>query len=174
MRFRGIVTLMMIAPTFLGPTRGQERSPERPPQLIIFERQGAPGKIEAARLCESLKITMKELQAPAEPLPVLFVFHINESEADVFGVKETSVWRTDRDGGVRYELWILGMPTDETYSGLAEIFLERHFGVAIEDAERKRVVHAVKARLAGMVSVEVLRQNKLAGMKSPGPVDRRK
>jgi len=173
MRFRGIVTLAIVVPAVLGPTRGQERPPDRSPQLVIFERQSAPGKVEAVKLCKSLKITMQELQVSAEPLPVLVVFHINESEADLFGVKETSVWRTERDGGVRYELWIVGEPTDEVYSGLAEIFLERHFGMAIDDAERKRVVHAVKERLAGIVSVEALRQDKLVGMKPPGHVDHR-
>ena len=169
MRYREFVRLMVLVLGSTAVTYSQGHSTSRPAQVVIFERRVALGTVEIAKLQQSLSIAQTELQAPAGPLPDLFVFHINDVETELFGVKETSVWRTGRDGGVRYEWWIVGEPTDQTYSALAEIFLERYHGLAVDDAERGRVLHAITQRLSRTVSVAELRQNKPTEVKSSGP-----
>lgn len=126
-------------------------------QMILFERPGAPGKISIDKIRQSLKFAAQELHTPGDILPGAIVFHIAESEAELFGVKRTSIWQTaGREGGIRLEIWIIGEPKDEDYSKLAVVLLEHYFNVAIDPTEGKRAVLVVAKKLSGMVSAEEL------------------
>ncbi|HEY2120915.1 MAG TPA: hypothetical protein VGH37_17125 [Candidatus Acidoferrum sp.] len=126
-------------------------------QVILFERPGAPGKISIDKIRQSLKLAAQELHTPGDALPGTIFFHISESEAELFGVKRTSIWQTaGREGGIRFEIWIVGEPTDEDYSKLAVVLLEHYFNVAIDPTEGKRVALVVTKKLNGMVSAEEL------------------
>jgi hypothetical protein len=142
---------------------------DKPQQFILFERPGAPGKINVDKLRESLKLAAQELHTPADILPGTIVFHISESEAELFGVKSTSIWRTGRKGGIGYEFWFVGEPTDADYSGLAVVLLEDHFNVSLDPTEGKRAVLAVTKKLRGMVSAEELGFNKSTVIESVPP-----
>jgi hypothetical protein len=159
MRLAELGTLTFVGLAALGTAQAQDGVSRKSSPLVIFERQDAPGKVDEFKISEALRIAMQELRVPAQALPSFVIFHISETEAELFGVKVTSIWRTGRENGIRYEVWIVGEPNDEAYAKLAEIFLERHFGLTVEGAERKRVVHAVTDALAGTVSVERLRKD---------------
>jgi hypothetical protein len=129
----------------------------KPSQVILFERPGAPGKISIDKVHQSLKLAAQELHTPGDILPGTILFHIAESEAELFGVKRTSIWQTaGREGGIRFEIWIIGEPTDEDYSKLAVVLVEHYFNVALDPTEGKRAVLVVTKKLSGMVSAEEL------------------
>jgi len=54
-----------------------------------------------------------------------------------------------RDTGstTRYELWIIGEPSDLTYSYIAENGLEDHFKLKVDDRARGRILRTVRSRL---------------------------
>lgn len=135
-------------------------------EFTLFERPGAPGKINPDKLRKSLELAAQELHTPTGALPRAIIYHINESEAELFGVTGTSIWRTLRSAGVRYEFWFVGEPTDETYSALAVVWLEHYFNVALTPVEGKRVVLVITKKLNGMVSAEELAHTKSPSLAS--------
>ncbi len=154
------------------PTASLEPYPlSKLPQFILFERPGATGKVNVDKLRASLALAAQELHTPENAFPGAVVFHITEAEAGLFGVKDTSVWRTGRDGGIRYEFWVVGEPTDEKHGVLAVILLQYHFHISLSLAETKRAVLAVKGKLRETVSAEELARSRAGGVVTVQPAE---
>ena len=66
----------------------------------------------------------------------------------------TSVWKTLRGVEYRYELWVVGEPTDETYSALAVSLFKDSFGLSLKQQEAKRVKDIVAMKLAMTLSAK--------------------
>jgi len=123
---------------------------------IVMEMADAPGRVDQQKIDESVLWAVTELHLNAKSLPVIAVFHISPSAAVRLGIRSTSLWR-DRGDANRYELWIVGAPSNTIYSQMAVGILEPHFSLKLDDAERGRVIQAVCSRLDSTVSADALR-----------------
>ena len=90
----------------------------------------------------------------------IYVFHVSAADAKAAGVEMTSVWKTLREGGYRYELWVVGEPSDEVYGSLAVSLLKDSFGLSLEQKEAKRLKDIVAMKLATTLSAKELKPKK--------------
>jgi hypothetical protein len=143
-------SLMLLMVTLLaGPTLAQPK-----PEFIIFEHPRAPGKISEGKLHRSLQLAAQELHVSGELRSSIYVFHVSEADAKAAGVEVTSVWKTLRGEGYRYELWVVGEPIDEAYGSLAVSLLKDSCGLLLEQAEAKRLKDSVAMKLGMTLSAK--------------------
>ena len=133
------------------------------PEFIVFEHARAPGKVSEDKLHHSLHLAAQELNVSGELQSSIYVFHVSAADAKAAGVEMTSVWKTLRDGGYRYELWVVGEPTDEVYGSLAVSLFKDSFGLSLERQEAKRLTDIVAMKLAMTVSAKELKPQKRTG-----------
>jgi len=128
-------------------------------EFIVFEHPRAPGKVSEDKLHRSMQFAAQELQVSQELQSSIYVFHVSAADAKAAGVEMTSVWKTLRSGGYRYELWVIGEPTDEVYGSLAVSLLKDSFGLSLEQEEAKRVKDIVAKKLAMTLTVKERQPN---------------
>ncbi len=114
--------------------------------ILVMEMADAPGKIDQQKLQESMFWAVQELHVERQALPLIAVFHVSLSAAERFGIRGTSLWR-NRGDSKRYELWIVGEPSNSIYSQMAVSILERHFALRVDGARRASAIRAVCSRL---------------------------
>ncbi len=119
-----------------------------------------PGKVSEDKLYRSLQFAAQELHVSPELQSSIYVFHVSAADVKAAGVEMTSVWKTLRNGGYRYELWVVREPTDETYGSLAVSLLKDSFGLLLEQQEARRVKDIVAMKLAMTLSAKELKPNK--------------
>ena len=130
------------------------------PEFIVFEHPRAPRKVSEDKLHRSVQLAAQELHVSGELQSSIYVFHVSAADAKAAGVEMTSVWKTLRDGRYRYELWVVGEPTDEVYGSLAVSLLKDSFGLSLEQKEAKRLKDIVAMKLAMTLSAKELKPNK--------------
>jgi len=151
-----IVSLMLFLVTLLS----GEALAQSKPGFIVFEHPRAPGKLSEDKLHRSLQLAAQELHVSGELQSSIYVFHVSATDAKAAGVEMTSVWKTLRDGGYRYELWVVGEPTDEAYGSVAVSLLKDSFGLSLEQEEGKRLKDSVAMKLATTLNARKLKPNK--------------
>jgi len=129
-------------------------------EFIVFEHPRAPGKVSEGKLHRSLQLARQELHVSGELQSSIYVFHVSAADAKTAGVEMTSVWKTLRDGGYRYELWVVGEPTDEVYGSLAVSLLKDFFDLSLQQEEAKRLKDSVAMKLATTLDARQLKPNK--------------
>jgi hypothetical protein len=117
----------------------------------------APGTIDRLRLTAALELTAAELNVSVHDLPSIVVFHLSKEMAARLGVAVSSTV-CSTGSTTRYELWIIGEPSDLTYSFMAENILEDHFKLKVEDSERARVLRTVVSTLNITVDAKAFRR----------------
>ena len=151
-----IMSLTLVVMTLLsGAALAQSR-----PEFILFEHPRAPGKVSEDKLYRSLQLAAQELHVSGELPFSIYVFHVSAADAKTAGVEMTSVWKTLRGGGYRYELWVVGEPTDEVYGSLAVSLLKDSFALSLEQEEAKRLKDSVAMKLATTLNARKLKPNK--------------
>jgi hypothetical protein len=130
------------------------------PEFIVFEHPRAPGKVSEDKLHLSMQLAAQELQVSQELQSIIYVFHVSAADAKAAGVEMTSVWKTLRSGGHRYELWVVGEPTDEVYGSLAVSLLKDSFGLSLQQEEAKRLKDSVALKLATTLDARKQKPNK--------------
>ena len=151
-----IVSLMFFIVTLLpGAVLAQSK-----PEFIVFEHSRAPGKVSEDKLHRSLQLAAQELRVSGELQSSIYVFHVSAADAKAAGVEMTSVWKTLRDGAYRYELWVVGEPTDDVYGSLAVSLLKDSFRLPLEQEEAKRLKDSVAMKLATTLNARKLKPNK--------------
>jgi hypothetical protein len=106
----------------------------------------APGTVDRLRLTASLKLTAAELHVSVHDLPSIAVFHLSKAAAAQLGRAVSSTVRST-GSTTYYEWWIIGEPSNLTYTYMAENTLEDHFKVKVEDSERGHILRTVLSRL---------------------------
>lgn len=154
-----ITSLVLLMATLLSAAARAQSKPE----FIVFEHARAPGKVREDKLHQSLQLAAQELQVSGELQSSVYIFHVSAADAKAAGVEMTSVWKTLRDGGYRYELWVVGKPTDEVYGSLAVSLLKDSFGLSLEQQEAKRLKDIVAMKLAMTLSAKELKPKTRAG-----------
>lgn len=123
-----------------------------------METADAPGVIDRRKLTESLKLTGAELNVDECDLPTIIVFHLSKVAAAKLHLTGSFTAINRTDSTTRYEMWIIGEPSDYVYSGMAENIVVRHFQWKVKDSERTRIVQSVQSRLGMIVSAEALQK----------------
>jgi hypothetical protein len=122
---------------------------------LVMEMGDAPGRVDQRKVDESIRWAVKELYLEGQPLPLIVVFHISPAVAVRLGIEGTSLWHNGGDSK-RYELWIVGEPTNEIYGQMAVSILDRHFALKLDDATRTRAIQTVCSRVDSTVSAKSL------------------
>ena len=134
--------------------------PQCKPEFILFEHPRAPGKVSEDKLHRSLELAAQGLHVSGNLQSSIYVFHVSAADAKAAGVEMTSVWKTLREGGYRYELWVVGEPSDEVYGSLAVSLLKDSFGLSLEQKEAKRLKDIVAMKLAMTLSAKEVKSKK--------------
>lgn len=114
--------------------------------VVVLNTADAPGTIDRLKLTASLELTAAELHVTVHDLPSIVVFHLSKVAAAKLG-RAVSSTVCSTGSTTYYEWWIIGEPSDLTYSYMAENTLENHFKLKVEAAERGRILRTVLSRL---------------------------
>jgi len=122
----------------------------------VLEMADAPGRVDQQKVNQSMIWAVRELNLGGQSLPFVAVFHVSLAAAKHLGIEGTSLWQ-NRGGNNRYELWIVGEPSNRVYSLMAVNVLERHFALGLDEASRTRAVEAVCRRLDSTVNASAIK-----------------
>ena len=142
--------------TILGPPSSAQKAKESP-VLVLMETRDAPGTVDPEKLEQCLHLTLREMSLDKRELPRIAVYHVSQKTADYLGVDTNSIWRANGGGHPRYEMWIVGTPTNSLYSYMMERILQMHFQVAMDERQRSRILEDVERGLNATVDVRSFR-----------------
>jgi hypothetical protein len=126
--------------------------------ITTFEEPGAPGSLDIAKLRESLRLTMQEHDLATRQVPRIVVFHISQSTADRLDIHTNSVWRNmGRSGNQRYEIYLVGKPSNYLFTYMFENVLEQHFHLNVDESNRSKIIGHVERALDATVDVRSFR-----------------
>lgn len=131
--------------------------PHEASPFVVLETSDAPGTLDTNKLLECLKMTLREMNLDGRELPRILVYHISPEAGHYIGVDTNSSWRSTGGGNSRYEMWIVGKPSNYLYIYMLENILERHFQVQIDEAARSRLVNHVERGLSATVDARSFR-----------------
>jgi hypothetical protein len=132
-------------------------APDDPTSVVVMDTADAPGTVDRLRLTAILELTAAELHLSVRDLPSIVVFHLSKDAAAKLGLAVSSTV-CSTGSTTRYELWIIGEPSDLTYSYMAENILEDHFKLKVENSERARILRTVRSRLNMTVDAKAFRK----------------
>src|SRR5215470_17822611 len=124
---------------------------------VVMETADAPGTVDRLKLTASLELTAAELHVSVRDLPPIVVFHLSRAAAAKLNLAVSSTVRST-GSTTRYELWIIGEPSDLIYSFMAENILEDHFKLKVDDSARGRILRTVRSRLNMTVDAKAFRE----------------
>jgi len=125
--------------------------------FVIFETGDAPGTLDTNKLSECLQLTLREMNLDGRELPRIAVYHISAEAGHYLGVDTNSNWKSSGGGHMRYEMWIVGKPSNYLFTYMLENILERHFQLQVDDAARSRIVTHIERGLNATVDVRSFR-----------------
>jgi len=120
--------------------------PDAIADVVVLNTADAPGTVDRLKLTASLELTAAELHVTVHDLPSIVVFHLSKVAAAQLG-RAVSSTVCSTGSTTYYEWWIIGEPSDLTYSYMAENTLENHFKLKVEATERGRILRTVLSRL---------------------------
>jgi hypothetical protein len=126
-------------------------------RVVVMDTADAPGTVDRLRLTASLELTAAELHVSVHDLPSIVVFHLSKAAGAQLG-RAVSSTVCSTGSTTYYEWWIIGEPTNLTYSYMAENTLEHNFRLKVEDSERGRILRIVLSRLDMTVDAKAFRQ----------------
>ena len=140
-----------------GPGPAATHTPDDPTSVVVMDTADAPGTVDGLRLTATLELTAAELHVSVRDLPSIVIFHLSKDAAAKLGLAVSSTV-CSTGSTTRYELWIIGEPSDLTYSYMAENILEDHFKLKVENSERARILRTVRSRLNMTVDAKAFRK----------------
>lgn len=133
------------------------KAPRDSSRFVIFESSDAPGTLDVQKLSDCLRLTLREMNRDGRELPRIAVYHISPETGHYLGVETNSNWRSSGGGHPRYEMWIVGKPSNYLFTYMLENILERHFQLQIDEAARSRLVNQVESGLNATVDARSFR-----------------
>jgi hypothetical protein len=125
--------------------------------VVVLNTADAPGTVDRLKLTASLELTAAELHVTVHDLPSIVVFHLSKVAAAQLG-RAVSSTVCSMGSPTYYEWWIIGEPSDLTYSYMAENTLENHFKLKVEATERGRILRTVLSRLGMTVNAKAFQK----------------
>lgn len=124
---------------------------------IILEGADAIGAIERSKVADCIDYTAQELHVEAKELPKILVYHVSQETADALGITSGSTWRTRGKGQFRYEMWVVGAPSNSAWSHAIMDILQQYFEMDLPARQREKMMEHVERRMDATVSVKTLR-----------------
>ena len=153
-----LVRIFLVCVAALGQSASAAASDTRDPlPFVIFETADAPGTLDPQKLSECLHLSLRELGLDGRDLPRIAVFHISPQAGRILGVTTNSNWKNNGGGTPRYEMWIVGRPSNYLFSYMLENILERHFQVKVDETARARMIRHIESGLNDTVDVRSFR-----------------
>jgi len=143
--------------TLAGPEPAATNKPDDLTSVVVMDTADAPGTVDRLRFTAALELTAAELHLIVRDLPSIVIFHLSKDAGAKLGLSVSSTV-CSTGSTTRYELWIIGEPSDLTYSYMAENILEDHFKLKVEDSERARILRTVRSRLNMTVDAKAFRK----------------
>jgi hypothetical protein len=143
-----VVTTMCCHLASAGKTRNDQRN-----SLVIMETGDAPGAVDPEKVSECLRLVVRELNLDSRELPIIVLYHISKDAAKYMGIRENFFGRNSGGRESRYEMWIIGKPSNFLYTYMLENILERHFVLRLNVVERTRIIQHVESNLDATVNV---------------------
>ena len=138
---------LMLLPVMFAQCAHAQAHPQTVEPFVIIEESGASGKIEPQKLAVALHLMIQQLHIEATELPTIVIYHISPRSARFIGLSASSIFRNTGSGNLRYEMWIIGIPSSHAYSYFLESMLEHHFNVSIGDEARSLAIREVEHAL---------------------------
>jgi hypothetical protein len=145
------------------------QGPDQLADFVVMETADVSSTIDTQKLSLSLKLTSAELGVGERDLPTITVFHLSRADAAKLHLSEDFAGISGSGSSLRYEMWLIGEPSDYVYSRFAENIIEHHFDLKVNNAERARIVQSVCSRLKATVSVTGFQRRGSSGCVSPPP-----
>lgn len=123
---------------------------------IILEGADAVGAIDRGKIAECMEFTAHELHVGEKELPKILVYHVSQETADSLGIASGSTWRTRGKGQFRYEMWVVGAPSNSGWSHAIMDILQQYFEMDLPARQREKMMEHVERRLDATVSVKAL------------------
>jgi hypothetical protein len=123
---------------------------------IVLEGADAVGAIEKSKIADCIDYTAHELHVEDKELPKILVYHVSQETADSLGIVSGSTWRTRGKGQFRYEMWVVGAPSNANWSHAIMDILQQYFEMDIPARQRDKMMEHVERRLDATVSVKIL------------------
>ena len=125
--------------------------------FVIFETSDAPGTLDSNKLSECLQLTLREMNLDGRELPRIAVYHISAEAGHRLCIETNSNWRSSGGGHLRYEMWIVGKPSNSLFTYMLENILERNFNLQVDEAARSRIVTRIERGLDATVDLRSFR-----------------
>lgn len=126
-------------------------------ELLVVEERDAVGLIDKKKIADCIHLIVHELHAEDRELPKILVYHVSQESANYMGVGPGSTWRTMGNGHFRYEIWLIGEPSNLAYAYAVESVLHQYLGVSLAEDQRAKIVQRVVRNLNATVNVKPLR-----------------
>jgi hypothetical protein len=123
---------------------------------IILEGADTMGAIDRSKIADCIDFMARELHVEDKELPKILVYHVSQETADSLGIASGSTWRTRGKGQFRYEMWVVGAPSNSTWSHAIMDILQQYFEMDIPARQREKMMEHVARRLDATVSVKDL------------------
>ncbi len=98
-----------------------------------------------------------ELGVAGRTLPRITIYHVSESSARYLGIDASTLYRNTGGGKMRYEMWVVGKPSNIAYSYMFENILTQDFGITILETERVHILQKVQRKLDATVDAKSFR-----------------
>jgi len=125
-------------------------------ELVVVEERDAVGLIDKTKIANCIHLIVHELRIEDRELPKIIVYHVSQESAEYLGVGSGSTWRTRGNGQFRYEIWLIGEPSNIEYTSAVEGVLHQYFGVPLDEDQRAKIVRKVEGSLNATVDVKAL------------------
>lgn len=96
--------------------------PNQSSPFVIFETSDAPGKLDSTKIEECLRLTLREMNVDGRQLPRIVIYHISPEAGRYLGIDTNSNWRSSGGGHLRYEMWIVGPPSNSLLTYCSRMF----------------------------------------------------
>jgi hypothetical protein len=124
---------------------------------IILEGADSVGALDRNKIADCIDYVARELHVEDKELPKILVYHVSQETADTLAISSGSTWRTRGKGQFRYEMWVVGAPSNSTWSHAIMDILQQFFEMDIPVRQREKMMEHVERRLDATVSVKDLR-----------------
>jgi len=123
---------------------------------IILEGAHSVAALDRSKIADCIDYVARELHVEDRELPRILVYHVSQETADTLGITSGSTWRTRGKGQFRYEMWVVGAPSNSTWSHAIMDILQQFFAMDIPVRQREKMMEHVERRLDATVSVKGL------------------
>lgn len=153
--WKTVFVFMALSIALFAQSQDREKNAGRP--FVVIEEPGAPGRIDAKKLDQCLGMMVRELGLEGRELPPMVIYHLSEKSAHFLGVDSSMMYVNRGSGRLRYEMWIIGKPSNLAYSYAIENILTHEFAISMPASNREQLLRRAAEWLNATVDAKSFR-----------------